>query len=147
MRQVELRPGAQDRLPDDFDENSLRYVLKQLREVGAVEATDPKSLTTAFGLIYSVGDKPIKSAQIDAARERDTEVRQEVAGDKVTDAGLALNAVAEQSAQGKVDSTTLEVVQMTDRDEGATPVKGGVDAQIKVSRSAPQGRQTSRRRG
>jgi len=148
LRQVEIRPGAQAQLSEDLNDTSLAAIIEQLERAGAVPSTDPKALTTAFGLIYTVG-KPIPSKHIDAARERDVVVRQEIAGDKVMEAGEALHAVASSGAPGKVESSTLEVTQMTDRDEGATAVKGGVDAQVMVSRSAPQqrGRQSTRRRG
>jgi hypothetical protein len=137
-----IPPGRQVQLPIDFNETQLRSVVEQLERYGARPVSDIAHLETAKGLVYSTSKK-ISSDQIDAAREADEKIRQDVADQQVENAGVAL--LGGSVAADHMQESTLEVRELaaTDRE---TPVKGGVDTKITVSRKGSAGR-IERKRG
>jgi hypothetical protein len=148
IQQLELRPGTQGKIPGDYDGRELESVLAQLHQAGGVPANDPKSLNSTFGMVYSVG-APVKSGQIDTAREQDVVVRQELAGDKAIEAGKATFATAEahlERGNGRLGETSLEVTQMQDTEQGG-PVKGGVSMETVVSTTQAPSQTGNRGRG
>lgn len=148
---VEIKAGAEVQLPGgdaEFDEGQLADVLKQLHRRGAVPSEDLRAMTRPRTLIYKVSkrpDQPISANVIDAARERDELVRQEDAGDKVEQLGVALLGVMEETirqakASGeagaspeKLKETTLTIRQLEDAPDQHEQ-KDGADAQYTISK-------------
>jgi len=146
LRRLEIPAGRQQRFPEDFSEGQqIDEIIRQLERFGAVPASDVPAVHTPRALVYSVG-KPIKSDPIDAARERDEEVRQDVAAQKTEEAGLAqFSTLAQHGAQASLKSSTLEVTQM--ETVGDRPEKDGVDFEAKVDTKAGKRANSKRRSG
>lgn len=140
LRRLEIRAKCQAQVPGDFEGANLTSLVKQLEGFGAVPANDPRSITRPYALIYKVEaskTRPIASDQINEAMERDAEARQERAAQETENTGKANFVAVSGSAPGRVQSTALEVEQLTDREEDPELVKGGVNYEIEVSKSAP----------
>jgi hypothetical protein len=137
---VSVRAGGQERLPTEHEGAELEYVIAQIRTFGGVPADEPRSLKSSVGLVYSVKSKPITIDQLDGAAERNEEVRQEVAEAQFEAAGLAAFRIAESVLPGAAEETTLTVIE---KDDNGT-VKGGVNAEVTVSKKA-RGRRTTTR--
>lgn len=134
-----IGPGRQVELPFDMNEHQLRAVITQLERYGARPASDIDHLTTPRGLVFSV-NRAISSEKIDEAREKDAEVRQQIADEQIEAAGVAVPAVGETAEH--LNKATLEIreLQPTQREEA---VKGGVDTTIEVSKNAGQRQKTA----
>ncbi len=142
FRTLEIRAGRQTRFPEDLSDMSLSVLVAQLERYGAVGVADVKNIVLPRSIIYSV-DRKISSDKINEAREKDEAARQEVAAQKLEEAGLAQFPTDERLA-GLTKSTSLEVVQLGD--QGQESVKGGVDAEITVSKRAGR-KETGKRKG
>ncbi len=125
--------GRQMALPVDCNDLQMQAIVTQLERIGAVPASDVASLSSPRGLIYSTR-KPIPAEKIDAGRERDEEIRQQIADQKTEEAGIASAFIQGHTSDG-MQSSTLEVqeLQPTTREER---VKGGVDTRVTVSKRA-----------
>ena len=139
---LEIKAGRQARFPMDLNDTQLAMLITQLERYGAVGVPDVKHITIPRTLIYSV-DRKISSDKINEAREMDEAARQEVAAQKLEEAGLAQFPTDDQLA-GATKSTSLEVIQLGD--QGQENVKGGVDTQVLVSKSAGR-KETGKRKG
>jgi hypothetical protein len=133
-RVVRIAAGGQEQLPDDLSGADLKNVLAQLERLGAVPKSDLRAIVLPKALIYDVSSTPIEIGFIEEGLERDGQARQEVAGTKMEEAGLAAFNSA-QKASSKVVETVLQIVERDDQGE----IKGSVDAEIIVS-SKPQRR-------
>jgi hypothetical protein len=138
-RIVQITAGGQTKLPDDLSGSDLESVIAQIEALGGVPANDIGSIIQPKGLVYKVSPSPIKADELQEGLERDEAARQEVAGQKMEDAGLAAFNNA-QKASGKVVETVMEIVETTDN--GAK--KGGVDMEVVVS--SKSGRKAGRKR-
>lgn len=131
--------GRQVQHPVDLNDTQLSKVIEQLERFGARPANDIDNLNSPRGLVFSV-NRVISSDKIDAARERDVEVRQEIADQQVENAGVATPAI-----NGEVGShlkeSTLEVREL-EPTSSERPVKGGIDTKITVSTQAGAKRRT-----
>ena len=136
FRVLRIPAGSQAKFPEDFSEQQLQNLEAQLQDAGAVPVSEISALTSAFGLIYKVDRKPITSDQIEIAIEKDLDVRQNTADQKVEAAGLALLATAEAPRPGSIRETSAELVQLQDNDR-EIPVKGGIDSKVTVTRKVP----------
>jgi len=145
FRQISIPAGRQQKFPEDFEGAALESLVTQLKRAGAAPVSEINAINTAHSFIFSVSSKPITSAKIDAARERDEFVRQEISAQKTEEAGLATFAAASGPSPDKVRATSLEVLQLND--QGDDPKKGGVDFEANVSRRAGRKETTSRRGG
>jgi len=143
-RTLQVSAGQQAQFPEDFTDDQLANLIPQIEQAGAVRVEDIKHLTSAYGLVYSVGKKPLTADQINALVERDVDVRQAISDAKVEAAGLAAfeggrrQIVNNQGDPTKLNATHLEITQLqdTEREEAA---KGGVDSRVTVSKNAPTG--------
>ena len=145
FRTLEIRAGRQRKFPEDFNETQLQAVLTQLERYGAVAVSDIRYITLPRSLVYSV-DRELSSDKINEARKKDEAARQEISAQKTEEAGLVLPAIAQaQSGNIEVRATSLEVTQLEDRDS-VDAVKGGVDVEVRVDKSAGK-RRASKRRG
>lgn len=143
LRILRIRAGGQEKFPDELEGTELAKVLRQLDRAGAVPETDPKAIKNRFSLLYKVTEtpKPITTPRIDAAAEQDKDVRQDLAGDALEQAGVAAFNSARAVGGSEV---SFELTQVTDE----ASVKGGVDTEITVSgkRNVKGGRSSTRRR-
>lgn len=142
FRALEIRAGRQTRFTEDFDEHALSVLVEQLERYGAVGVADVKNIVLPRSLIYSV-DRKISSDKINEARLKDEAARQEVAAQKLEEAGLAQFPADERLASA-TKSTSLEVIQLGEQNQEG--VKGGVDAEITVSKRAGK-KETGKRKG
>ncbi|MHB8406234.1 MAG: hypothetical protein ACYDCJ_12505 [Gammaproteobacteria bacterium] len=131
FRSLEIRAGRQARFSEDLSDTDLASLISQLERYGAVGVADVKHITIPRTLLYSV-DRKISSDKIDEARVKDEAARQEVAAQKLEEAGLA--QFPTDHLAGATKSTSLEVVQLGD--QGQEGIKGGVDTQVVVSKTA-----------
>jgi hypothetical protein len=138
VRVLKIGAGQQERLAENLEGEQLQYVLDQLQGAGAVPVSDIGAIKTPYSLVYDVR-RPIKTDKIDEARARDVDVRQDIAGDKVEQAGLvAFEGMRRTIAKAggdpsKLEETTLEVVQLKDSADEERQ-RGGVDAEVTVSK-------------
>lgn len=145
VRRLEIPAGRQAKFNEDFTDGQLPHIITQLERFGAVPQSDVKAITAPRTLVYSVNKQPIAANKLDEARELDEAARQEVAAQQTENAGLALlSTSAQHTNPDAIKSTSLEVTQLSD--QGDDPVKGGVDVEIGVSRSAGK-MQTGKRTG
>ncbi len=129
-RRLEIPAGRQQKFPEDFTEDQLEDVIKQLEQYGAVPVSDLHVLHPR-ALVYKVDRKPIEADEIDEARSQDEEARQEVSAQQLENAGLAQFASVASRDNGHLQSTSLEVTQLNDVDDKAA--KNGVDVEVNVS--------------
>lgn len=133
--------GRQVQLPVDLNERQAAAVIDQLERYGARPANEADRIESPRGLVYSASERrPVTSDQIDAARERDTEVRQAIADQQVENAGVATPAINGEIG-AHLKESTLEVREL-EPTTSERPVKGGVDTKITVSRNAGAKRRT-----
>lgn len=134
---IVIQPGRQAQLPVDMDETQVGAVIKQLERYGARPASDVDSIDSPRGMIYSV-NRPVKSEQIDAAREKDEAIRQKISDTEVEHAGEALfsPAVSEHLNEASLKVQELETNAGPADPTKARPVKGGVDTEVTVSTRA-----------
>lgn len=130
--------GRQVRHPVDMNEHQLKVVLEQLERFGARPVSEAGEIDTPHGLVFSVG-KPIPSARIDAAREKDESIRQEIADTQIENAGVAIPATGEAGQHLRRSTLEIKELQPTQREELA---KGGVDTTIEVSKLAGRKQRT-----
>ncbi len=140
FRCLEIKAGRQAKFPEMLNDSEVSMLVAQLERYGAVSVPDVKHITIPRTLIYSV-DRKIASEKIDEARRKDEEARQEIAAQKLEEAGMAQFPTDDYMA-GATKSTSLEVNQLGD--QGQENVKGGVDAEITVTKTA--GRKTTGKR-
>ena len=156
LRRVMIRAGGQELLPDDLDQAALDFVLPQLHQNGAVPSNDPKAITRPLSLIYTVvkvslpatiAKVAIKADQINEARERDIEARQDRSSKIIEQTGLAHFDKADKQIIGGVRETTLEVVELKDQDR-EEEAKNGVSHEVTVSKNvrSKETRETGRGR-
>jgi hypothetical protein len=147
---VEIKPGRQVRLaPGDFTEEQRDAIIKQLERYGAVPKSEIRSLGIVTvdsapvrrPLIYSI-ETPIKSAQIDEAREADETIRQAISDRETEASGCATippnlsPEVANILRKTQQESTThIEQIQSLEVERSQ---KGGVNKTITVSKTAGQ---------
>jgi hypothetical protein len=133
IRVVKIAAGGQAKLPDDLDGAVLENVLRQLKTIGAVPASEVGYINAPKALIFDVRANPINIDKITEGLEKDEEARQELSSEKMEAAGLGAFKIAEkaQSAagKGKIVETTVEIVEMTER--GKT--KDGVNVEYVTS--------------
>jgi hypothetical protein len=127
-RIVKIAAGGQEKLPDDLAGADLQAVISQLENLGAVPSSDIGAIVLPKGLVYNVSATPITADSLEEGLERDEMARQEVAGTKMEEAGLAAFKAA-QTQGATVVETSVEVVEVTDRG----PVKHGVNSEVVVS--------------
>ena len=136
---VDIAPGGQQEvLPQGMTQTQINAAIKQLERYGALPANEATRLISPRALIYWVNE-PIDSEMINAAREKDEEIRQDIADSKIIESGTALLGVTEKlvpQVGRKMQSSSLKIEQM----ENDHAAKGGVDTVIKVDRKAPGGR-------
>lgn len=136
---LEIPQGEQRKIPREFSDDGLKDIVDQLQRAGGVEANKPGDLTKPGSLIYTVSPKPIKADQIDEAREKDIDARQDLSGDMVQGLGLGLLEIQERTlkSQGadprKLQETGLTIRQLTDQRD-PVPEENGVDAEFVSSR-------------
>lgn len=136
FRTLEVKAGRQVRFPEDLSETDVNHLVSQIERYGGVGVSDVKHIMIPRSLVYSV-DRKISSDKIDEARTRDEIARQEVAAQKLEEAGLA-QFPSDGELAAHTNSTSLEVIQLGDQGDG---VKGGVDSLVTVAKSA--GRKTT----
>ena len=130
---VHIPAGSQIQLPHDVTGNALKSIVDQLEALGAVPKDDIRAIIYPKSLLYSVTASPITADAIEAGLERDEMARQEVAAEKLEEAGfqafgLTQRAVA-SAGRGRVVETAMEIREVTDRG----PVKDSVNAEFVVS--------------
>lgn len=133
-RTVVINAGGQSKLPDDLDGFDLQNVIEQLTRYGGVPASDVAAITRPKSLIFDVRKNPIDVDLIAEGLAKDEDARQDVAGQKLEEAGLGAFKATEDllrtsGARGKVVETSVEIVETNDR--GKT--KDGVNTEIVVS--------------
>ena len=138
-RVLKIVAGGQAQIPGDLAGSELQNVIRQLEALGAVPKGDIRAIVMPKALVYEVAPKPIDPDTINEGLERDEMARQEVAGQKMEEAGLAAFSRAQANGAHVVE-TSMEVVEVTDRG----PVKDSVNMEVVVS-SKP-GRRAGRKR-
>jgi hypothetical protein len=144
-RVVKITAGGQEKLPDNLAGTELQYVIGQLERLGAVPASDIRAIVLPKAFIYDVRSNPIEVERIEEGLERDEDARQEVAAEKMEEAGLeafkaAETMLASNGGRGRVIETSVEIVETTDRGK----VKDGVNVEFVVS--AKPNRRAGRKR-
>ena len=125
VRRLSIPAGRQAKVPEDFNDTALPAIVDQLERVGAVQYNRISDAKAAFALVYRIGAKPIGSDAIDTAAEKDIAVRQDIAGTKTEEAGLASFATLAAPNPEKLAAANLEVVQLTT--QGDDQERGGVN--------------------
>lgn len=145
---AEIKPGQQVRLaPGNFSEEQKNAIIEQLERYGAVPKSEvrsmaiiaPGGLPIRRPLVYSV-EVPIKSDQIDEAREADEVIRQAIADREVEAAGSTvippnMSPELQHALKQTMQESTLHVEQIQDL-ENERSQRGGVNKTITVSKKA-----------
>jgi hypothetical protein len=140
-RMLPISAGQQAKFPRDVEGHSLDSLIDQLKSAGGREFNDPRSIDSPFVLLYRMG-KPIGEDDLNEAQALDIQQRQETAGDMVEAAGkVAFDAASKQQTKGKIESTSLEVIE---EDKGQE-VKNGVDFETVVDKKAGKPTRSRRR--
>jgi hypothetical protein len=144
FRTLHISEGQQSKFPEDFSPEQIEALIPQIEQAGGVQVEDIPHILP-FGIVYSVGKKPIPSDALDAARVQDEEARQKVADKKLEQEGLtAFHGAREKiRKQGgnpdKLIATTTQIEQLRDTDREEVLPKGGVDSKVTVSRKVSGG--------
>jgi hypothetical protein len=131
VRVLKIPAGGQVKMSEDLDGTDLKSIIEQLQAAGAVPQSEVQSITLPKSLIFDVSKTPIKVDNIEEGLERDEEARQEVAAQKMEEAGLGAFKTTQDTmnstgARGKLTETSVEIVEVTDRG----PVKDGVNVEF-----------------
>ncbi len=137
---VVIPPGSQAHLtPMDLSEAQIQAIIPQIERYGGVPESDIVSLKTAHSLVFSVR-KPITENQLNAAREKDQEIRQKISDQETENAGVAtipsvLPPNIQETMRKQQQTSTLHVEQIENLD-GERAVRGGVNTTVTVSKKA-----------
>jgi len=130
-RVVRIPAGGQVKMTEDLSGADLQSIVDQLQAAGAVPQSEVQSITLTKSLIFDVSKTPIKVDNIEEGLERDEAARQEVAAQKMEEAGLGAFKTTQDmmnstGARGRLTETSVEIVEVTDRG----PVKDGVNVEF-----------------
>jgi hypothetical protein len=132
IRTVKIYAGGQSQLLDDLTGSSLENVIAQLVSIGAVPEGDIRAIVLPKQLIYRVAPTPIKVDVIAEGLSLEEDARQEVAGQKLEEAGLgAFKIAADASKKERLHpvETSIEIVET----DANGRVEGGVNTEFVVS--------------
>ena len=134
LRTLKIPAGGQVKFPEDLTGNDLQSVLDQLARYGAVPQSEVGAIVRPKTLIFDVSATPIKVDKIEEGLGRDEDARQEVAGQKMEEAGLGAFKTTQDNllaakAPGKLTETSVEIVEVNDRGK----VEGGVNVEFVTS--------------
>jgi hypothetical protein len=133
-RVLEIPAAGQAKFPGDYDNEGVRFLIKQIERSGGVPYDDLDAITRPHTLVYRV-EKVVESDTISEAVEQDTEARTEIAATQMENAGFAaFNAAQNMLKTNGVDpqslrETSLEITEVTD----VTTVEDGVSMEVTAS--------------
>ena len=132
IRTVKIYAGGQSQLLDDLTGPSLDNVIAQLENLGAVPEGDIRAIVLPKQLIYRVAPTPIDVDVIAEGLSLEEDARQEVAGQKLEEAGLGAFKLAQEFSKKErlhPTETSIEIVET----DAKGKVEGGVNTEFVVS--------------